>query len=103
MRSLIFAAFALLLLNTSPAQSATDAISGHLIFDDATFSCTQQQCVVTLLAAGVRPVQTVMADLGGNFTFTNVPRGSYMVRVEIEGYQPVTQPAEVGFDRSVII
>src|SRR5262245_23758526 len=80
----------LLLGNSGFLQAVGDrSMSGRLIFD-SNFSC-DQQCVVTLLASGARPVQTVFADLGGRFTFDNVPRGSYAIRVEIEGFEPVTQ------------
>src|SRR5262249_42140970 len=72
-------------LNAAPES----AISGRLVFEDAGFSC-DQQCRVTLLSQGVRPVETVLADLGGNFSFHAVPRGNYSIRVEIDGYETVT-------------
>jgi superkiller protein 3 len=43
---------------------------------------------------GGRPVQTVFTDLGGRFSFDNVPRGSYSIRVEIDGFDTVTQPLQ---------
>src|ERR1051326_6461951 len=75
---------------------AADTLSGRLVFQNGEYIC-DQRCVVTLLASGVRPVQTVMADLSGHFTFNNVARGSYTIRVEIDGFEPVTQTID-GFD-----
>src|SRR5215813_8631539 len=73
-----------LLLHAAPDRS----ISGRLVFDDSSFTC-DQQCRVTLLALGARPVETVFADLAGNFSFNAVPRGSYTIRVDIDGFEPV--------------
>ena len=87
-------AFALLVCNSSLVQAAVEpSISGRLIFDSGEFRC-EQQCQVTLLGSGVRPLQTVLADLAGRFVFNNVPRGFYTIRVEIEGLDPVTQTFE---------
>src|SRR6185436_14298132 len=74
-------------------------------FEAADFTC-DQQCTVVLLAAGVRPVQTVMADLGGHFTFNPVPRGEYLVRVEIEGFESITQlvdSLDVGREVNIVV
>jgi Tfp pilus assembly protein PilF len=75
------------------AAAAGQAISGRLLFDNFTFEC-DRQCEVTLLASGVQPVQTVYADLAGNFTFNGVPPGRYTIRVEIDGIEVVNQPVE---------
>jgi Tfp pilus assembly protein PilF len=76
-------------LEAAPGQ----AISGRLMFDNFTFEC-ERQCTVTLLASGVQPVQTVYADLVGNFTFNGVPPGRYTIRVEIDGVEVANQPVE---------
>jgi tetratricopeptide (TPR) repeat protein len=50
---------------------------------------------VTLLAAGVRPVQTVITDLSGHFSFNPVARGGqYSIKVDIDGFESVTQPLD---------
>jgi tetratricopeptide (TPR) repeat protein len=86
----LMAALALLLSNVITAVAAGDTITGHLIFEDLHFSC-ESQCMVTLLASGVRPVQTVLADFSGRFVFGRVPPGPYTIRVEIDGFQAVNQ------------
>src|SRR5262249_50848458 len=87
-------AFALLFCNSNFVHAGIDqSISGRLIFDGGDFQC-EQRCYVTLLASGVRPIQTVFADLAGRFVFNNVARGFYTIRVEIEGLAPVTQSVE---------
>jgi len=72
--------------------AAPRSISGRLMFDNGSFSC--DQCLVTLLASGVRPIQTAFVDLSGRFTFSNIPAGFYTIRVEIEGFEPVNQQVE---------
>jgi predicted Zn-dependent protease len=82
----ILSAFAFLLFNLIELEAAAQFISGRLVFEDYNFTC-DQQCVVSLLISGVRPIQTVVADLGGHFTFSNVPRGPLAIRVEIDGFE----------------
>jgi len=91
LRASVVATFVGLLLNSSLVQAGPErSIGGRLIFENGAFTC-EQQCLVTLLAFGGRPVQTVVADLAGHFAFLSVPRGAYSVRVEIDGFEPVTQ------------
>ena len=87
----IFCAFAFLQFNLSDLEAAVQFISGRLVFEDYSFTC-DQQCVVSLLISGVRPIQTVVADLGGHFTFNNVPRGPFAIRVEIDGFEVANVP-----------
>jgi Flp pilus assembly protein TadD len=90
--SLVVTAFALLCCTSNLLHAAPDSsFSGRLVFENTSFSC-EQQCRVTLLGLGVRPVETVFADLGGNFTFNAVPRGTYSIRVDIDGYEPLIYP-----------
>jgi len=93
MRSVISAAlssaFFLLLLTTNLVAGENRTISGRLVFEDG-FAC-DHQCSVTLLLAGSRPVQTVSPDLAGRFVFSNVPIGNYSIRVDIDGFESVTQ------------
>src|SRR5215471_18603671 len=93
--SAIVFASALMACNSSFVEGAANrSISGRLMFDNGSFSC--DQCQVTLLASGVRPVQTTFVDLGGRFTFNNIPAGFYTIRVEIEGFETVNQQVEAG-------
>jgi Tfp pilus assembly protein PilF len=77
----------------SRAAVPEQAISGSLIFGNTQFQC--DQCVVSLLANGVRPVSTTYLDFGGRFTFRGVAPGSYTIHVEIEGFEDVNQPVDV--------
>ncbi len=101
--SVFLAALVVLVFNPNRLQAAPDLpISGRLIFERGDFTC-DQQCTVTLLASTVRPIQTVMADLGGHFAFNVVPRGQYSIRVEIEGFETVTQQVDGVEGREVTI
>jgi tetratricopeptide (TPR) repeat protein len=92
--SVVLTAVIVLLCSPKRIDAAPDLpISGRLIFEDVDFTC-DQQCTITLLAVGVRPVQTVIADLGGHFIFNPVPRGQYSIRVDIQGFEPITQPLD---------
>ena len=91
--SAILFASVLMVCNSNFVQGAPRSISGRLMFDNAGFSC-EFQCQVTLLASGVRPIQTTFVDLGGRFAFNNIPPGLYTVRVEIEGFETVNQQVE---------
>jgi Flp pilus assembly protein TadD len=93
--------FLMLFVLTSGAASFGQAvgnsdrmISGRLIYDNGEFSC--DRCVVNLLMAGVRPISSTYADLSGRFSFRNVPRGSYIIHIEIDGFEEVNQDTEVG-------
>ena len=79
-----------------------NSVSGRLLFENAGFAC-ERQCTVTLLGAGVRPLQTVVTDLSGNFTFHNVPRGSYSIRVEVEGVEVANQSVDTTSDVTIFI
>src|SRR4051812_25014167 len=99
--AVVFTCF-VLLLNSHRMEASADSISGRLVFEDSTFAC-EQQCLVTLLVGGARPVQTVVADLAGNFRFTSVPRGPYTIRVEIDGFETVNQVVDAAIDTSVTV
>jgi len=68
-------------------------ISGTLMSQAGPFQC--DQCLVSLLANGVRPVNTTYLDLGGHFTFRGVAPGSYTIHMEIEGFEDVNHPVDV--------
>lgn len=90
----VLTASVVLLFNANPSRAAAadHSISGRLIFENAEFSC--DRCSATLLASGGRPMSTVYVDTSGHFTFSNVPRGSYTIYAEIEGFEDVNQPVE---------
>jgi Flp pilus assembly protein TadD len=81
----------LFLTSWTPSEAgAQRSISGRLTFENPSFVC-EQQCIVTVMAFGGRPLESVLADLSGRFAFSNFPRGPFSIRVDIEGYEPVTQ------------
>jgi tetratricopeptide (TPR) repeat protein len=88
--SVLLAAF-VALFEPGIGEAAAHSITGRLIFEDSRFNC-DQQCVVTLVSMGVRPVQTVLADFSGRFTFDRVPQGSYTIRIEIDGFETFYHP-----------
>ena len=102
----ILAACFALICNSNVVQAAEErTIAGRLIFENSNFSC-EQQCVVTLLAMGVRPVQTVFAGFGGQFAFRNVPRGDYTIKIDIDGFGTVSQAIrdyDAGFSVNIFI
>jgi Flp pilus assembly protein TadD len=91
--SMSLAALVVLMFNSNLLMAAQRSIEGRLVFENADVTC-QQQCLVTLLAFGGRPIETVFADLGGRFSFMNVPRGVHTVRVEIEGFETVSRQVQ---------
>ena len=91
--SAILPALVLVLCNSNLVWAAQQQISGRFVFDNSGFAC-DTQCVVTLLASGVRPIQTVMADFSGRFTFNSAPSGIYTIRLEIDGVETLTQQVD---------
>ena len=85
------------------AAQRDQSISGRLMFENGDFTC--DRCLVTLLANGTRPAGTTIADLSGHFTFVNVPKGNYTIRVEIDGFEVVNQAIETtgSGDANVIV
>jgi Flp pilus assembly protein TadD len=84
----------LLLSNShlSEAGQRDTSLSGRLMLENGDFDC--DQCVVTLLAGGSRPVARALVDLSGHFSFSNVSRGSYIINIEIDGFEDVNQSVE---------
>src|SRR5438105_7906319 len=90
----VLAGFVILLFDAGLIQSEVleQTISGSLISENGGLSC--DRCLISLLANGIRPVATAFLDLGGHFTFRGVPRGSYTIHAEIDGFEDVNQPVE---------
>lgn len=76
----------------SRAAVPEQTISGTLMLEHGPFQC--DQCVISLLANGVRPVSTTYLDFGGHFTFRGVAPGSYTIHMEINGFEDVNQPVD---------
>lgn len=72
------------------------SISGALIGSDGDFLC--QNCEVRLEVQTGRLIDTTYPDLMGRFTFLNVPQGSYIIRVEIDGFPAAEQRFEMRSD-----
>lgn len=99
----IIAAFAILLCNANLVLArAETSISGRVLFDGGGITC-DRQCSVTLLASGVRPVQTITVDLGGHFLFRNVPSGMYSIRVEVDGVEVANQSVDMSSDVTIFV
>src|SRR5262245_48798253 len=92
--SVVLAGFVFLISYSGLSRAAVpeQTISGTLIFGNSSFQC--DQCIVSLLANGIRPVSTTNLDLGGHFTFRGVPPGSYTIHMEIQGFEDVNQPVD---------
>src|SRR5438105_2886871 len=95
MKASVLAGSFFLLCFACLAQAAVpeQTISGTLMSPAGPFQC--DQCLISLLANGVRPVGTTYLDLGGHFTFRGVTPGSYTIHMEIEGFEDVNQQVEV--------
>jgi Flp pilus assembly protein TadD len=99
----VIAALVVLLSNVGFVLARPESsLTGRVLFESSAFSC-ERQCTVTLLASGVRPMQTVAVDLGGTFTFHNVPQGSYTVRVDVDGVEVANQRIDTTSDVTIII
>lgn len=75
------------------AVLADQTLSGSLVSENGQFSC--DHCIVQLLVAGIQTAGQTYVDSLGNFTFRNVRPGSYVIRVEADGYEHVEQTVEV--------
>jgi Flp pilus assembly protein TadD len=93
--AVISALFFVIFCQPASASAATQqSVSGRLIFENGNFTC--DHCVVSLLANGVRPVATTYTDLSGHFVFASVPRGSYTIHMEVDGFEDVNQQIDTG-------
>jgi Tfp pilus assembly protein PilF len=99
----VIAAFVLLLSTANFVLARPEtSISGRVLFESAGVSC-ERQCTVTLLASGVRPVQTMVTDLAGTFTFRNVPQGAYSIRVDVDGIEVANQSVDTPSDVTIMV
>jgi tetratricopeptide (TPR) repeat protein len=81
----------------------TGSVSGTLLASGASFACL---CEVTLELPGGHAVASAFLDSAGNFKFTNVRPGSYVIRATIDGFKEVQHPVDVsayhGFGKTLI-
>src|SRR3954462_4030724 len=107
LRASAIAVFLVLILFNSistRAETSEQTVSGRLLFENGDFPC--DRCLVSLLANGVRPIATAYVDLAGHFNFSAVPKGAYVIHVEIDGFEDVNQPidiSDISFEANVLI
>ena len=89
-----FVSTSLLGQTTQNSQRRTDGyIRGKVIV--ANNRDADQRIEVRLEKTTVQLLMTTYTDAAGNFEFRNLAPGSYFVSVELEGYEPVRQTADV--------
>src|SRR3989442_597537 len=64
-------------------------ITGKLLFDQSGISC--ETVKVDLEIAEMQSIETVFADPACNFRFKSVGNGSYLIHVDVDGYEEVHQ------------
>src|SRR5207245_3074754 len=76
-----------------PAEPAsTFAVGGQIVVSEG----GQKRPVLVLLDhSGAKTDRRTFTDLHGNFEFRNVPKGSYNIRVRLEGFEDVNYPVNV--------
>jgi tetratricopeptide (TPR) repeat protein len=84
------AVFVGLMLTVASIQAApARSVKGQLVFETPGVSCNP--CRVSLMRSAGQPVGFTVTDSAGNFTFDNVEPGSYMLRIEIDGFEKIDQ------------
>jgi tetratricopeptide (TPR) repeat protein len=82
-------------------QQGRDSIQGTVTADGIS---VRQPVIVYLEALGSRPVEQVLTDDYGRFTFIDIPAGTYYVRVKHEDFEEVAQRVELPpYDRDLTI
>src|SRR3954451_20947728 len=91
---LIYALFTLLLFAVDPvfAQSNVGQIAGK-VFDSS--GAVVPKCTVTATNEETLLKQTATTDDSGNYSFPSLPRGTYTVRAEVQGFRPSEQSGVV--------
>jgi tetratricopeptide (TPR) repeat protein len=78
------------------ATAADIAIAGRLMFENGDLG--PESTIVTLMQGGAT-IASSYTDGAGYFTFRNIRPGSYVIHVEIDGFEEVNQPVDL-FDRA---
>jgi carboxypeptidase family protein/TonB-dependent receptor-like protein len=87
------------LASSASAQNTTGTISGRIV--DAQGLAVPG---VTVTATGAQGIKTAVTDSEGRFTLPFLTPGSYALRAELEGFQPLERPAvQVRLGQSVDI
>ena len=73
---------------TTPAEASASVAGTVLDVSGATISGAD----VRLLHGDGTPLHTMLSEANGEFTFTKIPAGSYLVTVNAKGFAPFTSP-----------
>src|SRR5215831_9549802 len=76
---------------SEPAPSST--VGGQIVVSGN--GGLKEPVLVLLDHSGSKKDQRTFTDLRGNFEFRNIPKGSYNIRVRLEGYEHVNCPVDV--------
>jgi Tfp pilus assembly protein PilF len=79
----------LMLTVTSTQAAPARSVKGQLVFETPGVSCNP--CRVSLTRGAGQPVGMTITDSAGNFTFDNIEPGSYMLHIEIDGFEKIDQ------------
>jgi Tfp pilus assembly protein PilF len=83
-------AFVGLMLTAASTHAApARALRAQLVFETPGVSCNP--CRVSLMRQSGQPIGMTFTDSAGNFTFENVEPGTYVIHVEIDGFQNIDQ------------
>ena len=95
----IFAGFTFTLMSCSsfglaqPSEPAsTSAVGGQIVVSGGAL---KRPLLVLLDYSASKNDQRTFTDLHGNFEFRNVNKGSYNIRVRLEGFENVNYPVDV--------
>src|SRR5437016_12573107 len=72
--------------------ASTSAVGGQIVVSEGGL---KRPVLVLLDHSGSKDDQRAFTDFHGNFEFRNVPKGSYNIRVRLEGFENVNYPVEV--------
>jgi len=76
---------------SEPASSSS--LGGQIVL--SVHGGLKEPVLVLLDHSGSKKDQRTFTDLRGNFEFRNVPKGSYNIRVRLEGFESVNYPVDI--------
>src|SRR5215472_18105092 len=74
-------------------SASTSVVGGQIVL--SLNGGLKEPVLVLLDHSGSKKDQRTFTDLRGNFEFRNVPKGSYNIRVHLEGFENVNYPVDV--------